>query len=120
MDKFLDLFSTEGRANRSWYFWHILLDDLAIFTAVMLFIVLGFVNPLFVLPGIGVALAGAWSAICITVKRLHDLDRSGWHLLLFMVPLYNVYLALVLLFKKGTEGQNQFGSDPLNAYRLNP
>ena len=27
MDNLLDLFSFEGRANRAWYFWHILLDD---------------------------------------------------------------------------------------------
>ncbi|MEM7414425.1 MAG: DUF805 domain-containing protein [Gemmatimonadota bacterium] len=113
MDKFLELFSTEGRANRSWYFWHILLDDIAIFTAMMVFFVLGVVSPLFIVPGIGVLIAGTWAGICMTVKRLHDLGRPGWHFLLFMIPLYNLYLGLVLLFKKGTEGPNEFGPDPL-------
>lgn len=46
------------------------------------------------------------------VKRLHDLDRPGWHYWLLLVPLYNLYLAMVMLFKKGTAGPNQFGNDP--------
>ena len=122
MDKFLDLFSPEGRANRSWYFWHILLDDLAIFTAGAALMVLGVITglPFLFLPAMGVFLAGAWAGMCITIKRLHDLGRSGWHLLLFMVPIYNLYLGLVLLFKKGTDGPNEFGPDPLNAYKALP
>jgi hypothetical protein len=49
------------------------------------------------------------------VKRLHDLDRSGAHYWLLLVPLYNIYLALLLLFKKGTTGPNRFGPDPLQS-----
>ncbi len=122
MDKFLELFSTQGRANRSWYFWHILLDDLAIFTAGVGLMVLAAVTglPFLILPAVGVLVAGAWAGICITIKRLHDLGRSGWHMLLFMIPLYNLYLGLVLLFKKGTDGPNDFGPDPLNAYKALP
>lgn len=117
MDKLTDLFSFEGRANRAWYFWHILLDDLAIVTAVAIFVVLFVVtgNPLFVLPGVGAAFAGIWAGIAITVKRLHDLDRPGWHWFLLGVPLYNIYLGCILLFARGTWGNNRFGLDPLQA-----
>ena len=72
-------------------------------------------NALVLLPLLGVVLGGTWAAIAITVKRLHDLDRPGWHFWLFMIPLYNFYLGLVLLFKKGTDGPNEYGHDPLKA-----
>jgi uncharacterized membrane protein YhaH (DUF805 family) len=48
------------------------------------------------------------------VKRLHDLGKSGTHYWLLFIPLYNIYLTFLLLFKKGEDGENQFGSDPLN------
>ncbi len=61
----------------------------------------------------GVALAGAWAAIAITVKRLHDLGRPGWHVLLMAIPLYNIYLGLTLIFVRGEAGDNEYGPDPL-------
>jgi len=49
------------------------------------------------------------------VKRLHDLERPGAHYWLLLIPVYNIYLALVLLFKRGTSGPNRYGDDPLAA-----
>ena len=49
----------------------------------------------------------------VVVRRLHDLDKSGWWIWLFLVPLFNIYLGALLFFKKGTEGPNRFGMDPL-------
>jgi uncharacterized membrane protein YhaH (DUF805 family) len=43
------------------------------------------------------------------VKRLHDLDRPGTHYWPLLIPFYNIYLMLVLFFKKGTEGPNRYG-----------
>ncbi|HEX7038854.1 MAG TPA: DUF805 domain-containing protein [Trueperaceae bacterium] len=43
------------------------------------------------------------------VRRLHDLDKSGWWYLLSFVPLANVVLGLILLFGPGTPGANRFG-----------
>ena len=117
MDKLVDLFMFEGRANRAWYFWHILLDDLVMFTLggilAVLMIVTG--SPLFAVPLVGVVVAGFWAAIAITVKRLHDLDRGGWQWWLLLVPLVNFYIGAILLFAKGTDGPNEFGDDPLMA-----
>ncbi len=48
------------------------------------------------------------------VKRLHDLDRPGSHYWLLLIPLYNMYLGLLLLFQRGTQGRNSFGPDPLD------
>lgn len=120
MDAFWELFSLEGRANRAWYFWHVILDDLVVLTALIMLVVLTgvFSTPLFLLPMAGVGLAGLWAAMAITVKRLHDIDRPGWHFALFMVPIYNIYLGAICLFQRGTAGPNQFGPDPLRASRI--
>lgn len=47
------------------------------------------------------------------VKRLHDIGRPSSHYWLLLVPIYSLYLGLVLLFQKGIEGANEYGSDPL-------
>ncbi|HZD05719.1 MAG TPA: DUF805 domain-containing protein [Longimicrobiales bacterium] len=121
MDKFFDLFTFDGRANRAWYFWHIVLDDLVIFTLVMalgvLATVLGSSVVVLLVPFFGALLGVSWAAIAITVRRLHDLGRPGRHWWLLMVPLYNFYLGLVLLLQPGTPGPNRYGTDPLAAAR---
>jgi uncharacterized membrane protein YhaH (DUF805 family) len=45
-------------------------------------------------------------------RRLNDLDRSGWLLLLMLVPLVNALFSLYLLFAPGTHGRNRFGPAP--------
>lgn len=119
MDKFFDLFTFDGRANRAWYFWHIVLDDVVLFSLVMVLAVLGSLLGsgalVLILPFLGVVLGVSWAAIAITVRRLHDLGRPGWHWWLLMIPFYNFYLGLVLLFQRGTTGPNRFGADPLAA-----
>jgi uncharacterized membrane protein YhaH (DUF805 family) len=117
-----NLLSMEGRLNRAAYFGRIL----AIWAMAAL---VGFL----VGAGMGVTmgqdaaqeaaggvgfLIGLAAAVVIAfqaVKRLHDLDRPGTHYWLLLVPFYNIYLSLVLLFKKGTDGSNQYGPDPLAA-----
>lgn len=114
-----ELFSMNGRFNRQKYF----LTGLAI-TLVMyaLAFALGFalgmsgMDPAiatgvsYVVTIIGVVI---WSFL--VVKRLHDLGKPGWHYWLMYIPLYNVYLGLVLLFVKGVSGPNNFGEDPCKA-----
>jgi uncharacterized membrane protein YhaH (DUF805 family) len=48
----------------------------------------------------------------IMIKRLHDVNRSGWLLLLLLVPLINIILGLYMLFAPGTDGPNNFGPPP--------
>lgn len=45
-------------------------------------------------------------------RRLNDLNRAGWWMLLFLVPLVNLLLAIYLLFFPGTEGGNDYGPPP--------
>ncbi|MCR5177136.1 MAG: DUF805 domain-containing protein [Anaerovibrio sp.] len=48
-----------------------------------------------------------------SIKRAHDLDKSGWLTLLFFIPFVNIAIALYFLFAKGTYGPNKYGDDPL-------
>lgn len=50
----------------------------------------------------------------LMIRRLHDTGLSGFLILLNFVPLVNLGLLLYVLFKKGTEGDNQYGPDPLS------
>lgn len=50
--------------------------------------------------------------ISITVRRLHDTDRSGWWVLLILIPIIGDIVLLIFLCQKGTEGENRFGKDP--------
>lgn len=46
------------------------------------------------------------------IKRLHDINKSGWYYLLFFVPIANLVLGLYLLFVDGTIGNNNYGPSP--------
>ena len=48
------------------------------------------------------------------VKRLHDLNKSGWLILLCCVPIVGWIFALYMLFADGTVGPNPYGADPKN------
>ncbi|WP_312242612.1 DUF805 domain-containing protein [Pantoea sp.] len=54
-------------------------------------------------------------SVAVGVRRLHDLDRSGWWLLLSLIPLLGSLLLLIYFCFKGTEGGNRFGADPLTS-----
>ena len=51
--------------------------------------------------------------LTLNVKRWHDLDKSGWFLLLGLVPIVNLYALVMTGFIRGTEGRNQYGDDPI-------
>jgi len=60
-----------------------------------------------------VYIAVIWFGLALAIKRLHDRNRSGWFYLLMLVPLVNIWIAIEILFLRGTEGPNRFGQDPL-------
>jgi uncharacterized membrane protein YhaH (DUF805 family) len=56
----------------------------------------------------------SYISILAIIKRLHDLDKNPWLVLLLFIPYINFYLFLICGFFKGTEGPNKFGTDPLS------
>jgi uncharacterized membrane protein YhaH (DUF805 family) len=57
-------------------------------------------------------LALTFVAVVAGIKRLHDLDRTGWWILLMMVPLVNLILGVFLTFRRGQDHANRFGPPP--------
>ncbi|WP_144394720.1 DUF805 domain-containing protein [Pleionea sediminis] len=51
--------------------------------------------------------------VIVQIRRLHDLDKSGWYWLINLIPVINIIFALYVLFAPGTQGSNQFGPKPL-------
>jgi uncharacterized membrane protein YhaH (DUF805 family) len=66
-------------------------------------------SPLTVALIVPVALVALVLAVLFMIRRLHDVDGSGWWALLVLVPLVNLVFALYLLLKPGTLGPNRFG-----------
>ncbi len=59
-------------------------------------------------------IAMIWPSLAISIKRWHDRDKSGWWVLIGLVPVIGGIWALVETgFLAGTGGPNQYGPDPL-------
>ncbi|MBT3727459.1 DUF805 domain-containing protein [bacterium] len=41
-----------------------------------------------------------WITFALTVKRLHDIDYSGWGIFFFLIPFYNFYFSIIFYFVK--------------------
>tara|TARA_B100000959_G_scaffold251596_1_gene281044 strand:- start:249 stop:533 length:285 start_codon:yes stop_codon:yes gene_type:complete len=52
-------------------------------------------------------------SICVSIRRLHDLNKTGWLVLLSLIPFIGGLILFVILIAKGTEGKNRFGNYPL-------
>lgn len=50
--------------------------------------------------------------IILPRRRLHDINKSGWWLLLYLVPIANLLMVYYLYFKRGDEGFNDYGLPP--------
>lgn len=53
-------------------------------------------------------------ALAVSIRRLHDGDRSGWNYLWSFVPVLGPILLLVWWCRRGTPGANRYGLDPLH------
>ncbi|CAB3967216.1 MULTISPECIES: DUF805 domain-containing protein [Burkholderia] len=106
----------EGRARRAEYWYFVLLSFILSIAAqvigvagrhaglitLLLLGVLSLVSLALIIPG-----------IAVSVRRLHDTGRSGWFLLIALIPIVGSILLLVWTCSRGTEGPNRFGADPI-------
>lgn len=104
------------RSNRT-EFWLFSLAQYALATlsAILMSSATNGGNPLAALLGVAVGLAFLCSipaSIAMGVRRLHDINKSGWFLLLTLVPVVGIFVVIPLLFFPGTPGDNQFGPVP--------
>ena len=106
-----------GRAPRSEYWWWLL-------AMIILFTVLALIDGALIAPMVGmdafqpdagqplslvVSLGLLLPNLAVTVRRLHDTDRSGWWILLGLIPVIGTIVLLVFYVQPGTAGSNQFG-----------
>ncbi|MFR7417505.1 DUF805 domain-containing protein [uncultured Megasphaera sp.] len=106
-------FSYRGRLNRKRY----LFRNLAEFLAFVVLVILSIVIPTLLILVIPAAIAVTISVIMLTIRRCHDLDKSGWFYR-FFVPVADFIVTLYLLLAKGTDGSNHHGPDPLSSVSL--
>ncbi|HEY6254746.1 MAG TPA: DUF805 domain-containing protein [Xanthobacteraceae bacterium] len=105
-----------GRASRSEYwYWALFIFLGRIVTAILDVAILqappgsGGVQPLTAVFSLIILLP----SFAVAVRRLHDVDRSGWWLLMYLTIIGIIYPLLVWKCTKGTTGPNRFGEDPL-------
>ncbi|MGB0901783.1 DUF805 domain-containing protein [Halocynthiibacter sp.] len=98
-----------GRAQRSEYWWWSLF--VIVLTYGVMFIEIAVLGTAVL--NLIISLALLLPGIAVTVRRLHDLDRSGWWILIAIIPLVGPIILLVWFCTKGTAGSNNYGQDPL-------
>ncbi len=105
-----------GRAQRSEYWYFFLFMVLAnIVASVLDSVIFGDIPVLYLIA----TLALLVPSIAAGVRRLHDTDKSGWWLLLGLIPFVGAIVLIVFFCQRGTVGPNQFGPDPLQASSTN-
>jgi uncharacterized membrane protein YhaH (DUF805 family) len=53
-------------------------------------------------------------SLAVTVRRLHDLNKSGWYYFIGFIPLIGGIILLVWFFTDGNRFTNNYGNDPKN------
>jgi uncharacterized membrane protein YhaH (DUF805 family) len=97
-----------GRARRKEYWMFSLIN--AVITILIMIIegVVGSPSILGTIYGLAVLLP----AIAVSVRRLHDTDRTGWWLLIALIPIIGAIVVLVFMVLDSQEGENQYGPNP--------
>lgn len=98
-----------GRARRAEYWWYLLFVIIASVVLVLIDGAIGTAGVLTIVFSVCIMLP----SISVTVRRLHDVDRSGWWYFIVLIPLVGPILQIVWACTKGTTGENRFGPDPI-------
>lgn len=108
LDKFADF---SGRASRPEY-WYFMIPVFIILFVTNLVDALLLGMPVLSLLA---TLAILVPTLSVGARRLHDTNRSGWWLLVGLIPVVGAIALIYFLCQPGTAGQNQFGSEPSTA-----
>lgn len=105
----------EGRARRTEYWMFALFNVIFTIIAAVLDNILGlkftpeipygFIYAIY-------SLAMLIPSLAVGVRRLHDVDKSGWFLLISFIPFIGGIWLLILFCTEGTPGRNQYGFNP--------
>ena len=119
------LFSFQGRINRA-KFWLASIAITIVYGVVMGFLCGGAAmssDPTAALASVGMVggivalvlfIAMVWISFALAVKRWHDRNKSGWWILIALVPVIGgLWYLIECGFLRGTAGANLYGADPL-------
>ena len=106
-----------GRARRKEYWFFVLFN---IIISIILAVIDGVTGTLDPESGMGLlglvyALAILIPALAVSVRRLHDTGRSGWWLLLLLIPLIGTIVILIFMVQDRKPEENQYGPNPKTA-----
>jgi uncharacterized membrane protein YhaH (DUF805 family) len=99
-----------GRARRQEFWMFVLFNIIFSMVAGALDAVFGSWGAIGGLYGLFVLIPG----LAVSVRRLHDTGKSGWMLLIALIPLIGTIWLIVLLATDSTPGNNQYGDNPKN------
>ena len=104
-------FTYTGRASRSAYWWFAAFEVVAWIGVLILALIFNaiHVGAISVLLYVVAAIAAFLISISLTVRRLHDQDKSGFWYFIAFVPFIGGIWLLVLTLLEGTRGPNRFG-----------
>jgi uncharacterized membrane protein YhaH (DUF805 family) len=102
-----------GRARRSEYWYYVLFNLIICMVLFGLSFALGMVGMiLYIVYALGTLIP----SLAVVVRRLHDVNKSGWFYFVGLIPIIGPIWLLVLLATEGTSGPNQYGDDPKMDY----
>lgn len=105
-----------GRARRKEYWQFVLVNIIiSIITNILTFISDYLVFISFIV-GLGLLLP----SLAVAVRRLHDTNKSGWYLLIALIPILGSLYLLYLMVVEGDKGTNKYGLDPKGAENIDP
>ena len=103
-----------GRARRKEYWMFVLFNTIFAIVAMILDNILGIAiegvgyGPLYGLYALAVLIPG----LAVSARRLHDVGKSGWMILIVLIPLIGAIWLLVLMVTDSNPGENQYGQNP--------
>lgn len=98
-----------GRARRTEYWMFVLCN-------IIVMLLLGMVDKL--IGGDNELISSIYSlavllpSLAVAARRLHDTDRSGWWLLIGLIPIIGTLVLIYFMVCNGQQGPNRFGDDP--------
>ncbi|MBS7256114.1 DUF805 domain-containing protein [Flavobacterium branchiicola] len=111
----------KGRARRSEYWYFTLANGIISIAVIIAGLIIGGILGDVATGGIigyGILVLYSFATLipglAVVVRRLHDIDKSGWYFLVSLIPFAGGIWLLILLCTEGTYGSNQYGSDPKN------
>lgn len=102
-----------GRARRSEYWYFVLFN---IIVSVILNVIAQMADISF-LPGIW-SLAILLPSLAVCMRRLHDIGKSGWWVLLSLIPVVGQIILIIWYCKDSMPGDNQYGPNPKDTFYM--